>query len=156
LVGRGCRGCCGCEWLCVVVVLVVSFVVVVFVVVVVVVVVCGGCIRGVANCCGVVVSGVVCQQPRPRARPRRRGVVSRPWERSRRALKPLCVVNCLGCCGCRGWCGLRMVLWLSLVLLLLLWSCWRIVVLESLDGVWYRLDGTVSGFWVPSVVKSGG
>ena len=48
-----------------------------------------------------------------------------------------------------------MVLWLSLVLLLLLWSCWRIVVLESLDGVWYRLDGTVSGFWVPSVVKSG-
>jgi hypothetical protein len=53
--GAGCRGCCGCEWLCVVVVLVVSFVVVVFVVVVVVVDVCGGCIRGVANCCGVVV-----------------------------------------------------------------------------------------------------
>ena len=105
-------------------------------------------------CSGVVVSGVVCQQPRPRARPRRRGVVSRPWERSRRALKPLCVVNCLGCCGCRGWCGLRMVLWLSLVLLLC--SCWRIVVLESLDGVWYRLDGTVGGFWVPSVVESGG
>ena len=53
--GRGCRGCCGCEWLRVVVFLVVSFVVVVFVVVVVVVVVCGGCTRGVANCCGVVV-----------------------------------------------------------------------------------------------------
>ena len=25
----------------------------------------------------------------------------------------------------------------------------------SLNGVWYRSDGTVSGFWVPSVVQSG-